>query len=379
MMTDFTQLYTLLGLCARPQGYPVLYRQLRNSVADLSDWEVVPHAAEAHGLAPLLYTHLQAAGITSPDHIRRKLLARYLQHAHANGVRRHVMAEVLHAFADDGIQVLLLKGMALAHLVYPDPALRVMSDMDLLVKKSDAHRAQAVLRQLGFTAPDPGEKAFRHHHMPVARRQVDGVSVLIELHHNLYEKQTPTATFEVLRPAAISLQMDGIPAYTLGCNDLLTHAYVHMVAAPFQPFRLIWIADLVALVEQFGTELDGYCLPARIRSALSVLNWLTPLDTVLPADAGFTIAPPPEEKAAKMQGWPLSILPAEGQEAYLRNAPEAFRPSIWWLRVNYGWGEKGGFAGVRAWHTLRLLWWLARFRSPWPILRRVIKYIWGRK
>jgi hypothetical protein len=35
----------------------------------------LPHLAEIHGLAPLLYTHLQAANIALPETIERELRA----------------------------------------------------------------------------------------------------------------------------------------------------------------------------------------------------------------------------------------------------------------------------------------------------------------
>ena len=86
-----------------------------------------------------------------------------MQHAHANHVRAKVLAEILDAFQDAGIQTLVLKGAALAHLVYPHPGLRVMRDVDILVSKSEARRAQARLAEMGFDAPPPGDKLPAKH------------------------------------------------------------------------------------------------------------------------------------------------------------------------------------------------------------------------
>ena len=326
-MTERSAYYALLGLCARARELPEQVQLLTQTARALPSWDPLPNLAEAHGLAPLVYTHLKAANISVPPPIHRELGARCIQHRHANGVRSRVLAEILQTFQTAGIQALVLKGMAVAHLVYPDPGLRMMSDIDLLVSKSDAHRAQALLAQAGFSAPDPGETAFKHHHMPAAWRQVEGVIVYIELHHNLSRKQSPTTHFEALRPAATPFTLEGVPAFALSYADMLAHTYAHMVEAPFQTFRLIWIADMISLVERYAGEIDWSRVSPRIRRALGVLNWLTPFEATLPATARLALTPPPKEKAAKLRGWPLSVIPAQSQDEYLNNMPAAFRPS----------------------------------------------------
>ena len=42
--------------------------------------------------------------------------------------------------AQAGVPFLVLKGAALAHLVYGDPRLRPMRDVDLLIRKADGRR-----------------------------------------------------------------------------------------------------------------------------------------------------------------------------------------------------------------------------------------------
>lgn len=57
------------------------------------------------------------------------------------------------------VPVLPLKGLHLAHRLYPSPALRDMGDLDLLVRGPDLRRADGVLRDLGYVAdrdPLPG-------------------------------------------------------------------------------------------------------------------------------------------------------------------------------------------------------------------------------
>jgi Uncharacterised nucleotidyltransferase len=64
--------------------------------------------------------------------------------------------DVSSAMAQAGVPLLVLKGAALAQLVYEDPRLRPMRDVDLLVRKTDARRALDVLMRCGFPAGRPG-------------------------------------------------------------------------------------------------------------------------------------------------------------------------------------------------------------------------------
>jgi len=335
-MPDLAKFYNLLTLCACSQGNPVHYDRLRQAAEALPCWETIPNLAEVHGLAPLVYVHLGAAKIVIPETIERELRARYMQHNHANRVRTRVLAEILEAFEGEGIDLLVLKGMAMAHLVYPHHRLRPMTDIDLLVSKSDAGRGQNLLAGLGFRddieagMPSP-------HHMPIVYHQVKGVAVCVELHHNLNRRLTPETSFEALRPAARPFRINDTHsmAYTLSYADLLAHTYNHMVDAPFQSFRLIWIADMISLVERFSDQIDWDRLPTRVTNALKLISWLAPFELPLSEEAESALEPLPVNDA-QLRGWPFSVIPAQSEAQYLNNISEAFRPSAWWLRLYYG-------------------------------------------
>ncbi|HZE99695.1 MAG TPA: nucleotidyltransferase family protein, partial [Planctomycetota bacterium] len=61
---------------------------------------------------------------------------------------RHQADEIL-----GRVEALPLKGLHLAHRVYPTPSLRDMGDLDLLVRRSNLREADVVLRGLGYV-PD---------------------------------------------------------------------------------------------------------------------------------------------------------------------------------------------------------------------------------
>src|SRR5262245_38151271 len=126
--------FPLLAVCARAQAHPAQAALLREQAQALQQWDALPAQAEAHGLVPLVYTHLQAAGIAVPPAIKQQLLGYYMQHAHATRVRTQVLSDILTCYQAARIDALVLKGAALAHMVYPQPVLRPMRDIDILVR-----------------------------------------------------------------------------------------------------------------------------------------------------------------------------------------------------------------------------------------------------
>ncbi len=375
-MTELAKYYDLLILCARSQGNPAHDDLLRGAAETLPSWDALPNLAEVHGLAPLVYNHLIAANIATPESVERELKARYMQHNHANRVRAWALAEILDAFEKEGIDLLVLKGMAMAHVVYPHLRLRPMSDIDLLVSASDVGRGQDLLAGLGFR-DDIAAGVPSPHHMPIAHRHFEGVNICVELHHNLNRRLTPATCFEALRPYALPFCMNGTQsvAYTLSYADLLAHTYYHLVDAPFQSFRLIWIADMISLVERYSDQINWDHVQPRVYNALAVLYWLTQFRGLpgIEAMKSLTLSSP-SRKVAQLRGWPFSVIPAQNESEYRKNIPKAFQPSSWWLRMYYGL-PLNHLLGIRAWHTLRLFWWVIRFRRPAHILGRMRKYL----
>lgn len=301
-MTPPENAYPLLALCAQAQGHPTQYQQFKQQAITLTIWDTLPAQAEAHGLTPLLYTHLQAVDVSLPATIKQQLQARTMQHSHANRVRAKALAEILTAFQSAGIEALVLKGAALAYLVYLDLGLRPMRDLDLLVSPAQVRQAQALLGELGFNAPPPGH-ALPAKHLLAAKRWGEGMQVTVELHHNLYANGTLDTELEALRPVAMPLTIEGVTAHTLGYEAMLAHIYQHLrVNLLLDSLRLIWIADLVSLAERFAAEIDWPRVNPALRNILALCHWFTPLSEELLRTASLNPGRPPQGLDREFEG-----------------------------------------------------------------------------
>ncbi|HBX71099.1 MAG TPA: hypothetical protein DEH25_17405 [Chloroflexi bacterium] len=137
-----------------------------------AEWQLLASMAEAEGVGPLLYWKLKAVGsgqcvVESPDTpasgwrnehnggvlalmpaaVWKFLQTSYYKTAARNAVLLGELDRILAAFEAAKIPVIVLKGAALAQTVYPDPGLRPMGDLDLLIPESCVYKTFKLLKK----------------------------------------------------------------------------------------------------------------------------------------------------------------------------------------------------------------------------------------
>jgi hypothetical protein len=321
-------------------------------------------------MAPLVYSHFQAANITIPEDSRRALMALTLRHRRSNDIRYSVLADLLAALRDEDIGVLVLKGAALALTVYSRPGLRPMRDIDILVRKRDALRAQMMLVDLGFQAivPQSVDESTTHH-LPVAQREEDGLTVSVEVHFRLLPYTEHALTYEELITNATSFSVNEIAAKTLSNEDMLWHIYRHSFALPQidQSLRLVWVADFISVVEKYVDEIDWDLVKnkyAQIWHILPTFHYLTPWSENVLKSLQMDVARPPKGVGQTFQGWPHSSLAEQRKKGTGRFLGDTFWPSEWWTWLYYGADRR----------SLKW-WWIRLVRHPLHIGSWVLQYL----
>lgn len=333
----------LLTACASLEGDGETYRRLRDLAEYPVSWASFPAEAERHGMGPLAYHHLHGAGIELPAEVSTALIGSYLRHRHDNQVRSRVLGQICAALEVADIPVLVVKGGALAHMLYPKPALRPMNDLDLLVDPADLERASFILNELGMAAPRP---AIGQHGkgLTTVGITVEDTWVGVELHNDLFEEGFPASlTLRDLKspPLAFSLGDQGPTAHTLGLEDLLWHLCMHLRfhTTVFLPWRLIWITDIIGIAEERAGRLDW----DRVRSSypevshmLSLIDCLCPLRPVVRERSGLIRKYLPEGIGQDFDGWPRHAIAEQQGKGLIRIVTDTLVPSEWWLRMHYG-------------------------------------------
>jgi hypothetical protein len=85
----------------------------------------------------------------------------------------------------ESLELVVLKGPALAHCFYPDPAMRSFSDIDLLVRTSGWRSACALLERTGFRRELPEPRPGFDERFGKAAVHADPTGLLIDLHRTL--------------------------------------------------------------------------------------------------------------------------------------------------------------------------------------------------
>jgi hypothetical protein len=353
----------LLRLIARRPADNLDPQELGNAVGRIARWEDLPGAAETHGLAPLVDYHLTRAGIAVPVAVRQRLFGLAGLHRDQNAARFSVLVDILDALDAARIPVLVLKGAALAQILYRSPGLRPLSDIDLLVEPQLASRAAETLASLGFTTPLlQGTKStpVGHHHLPTVALYRDGHLVQVEIHRDAFAGDDPgTMTMGRGWGGRQAFAVQARTAYTLGHLDMLHHLVRHAVG--FAPtLRLIWVADIFGYAARFHRDVDWHELRRRspfVINALSLLHLLTPLPPEL-LEHVTPVRVPIDGVGSLCRPLGEIVAPGRPRRDVVR---ELFVPSDWWLRLYYGVGAGPALRWQRwAGHPLRVGWWLAR-------------------
>jgi hypothetical protein len=354
MATLSDGMFRLLSLCLQRPGAVAVGQQLPAALAAVPSLAELVDGAEQHGLEPLVFAHLTRAGLTIPSVYHDRLRARQVQHAHAAAVRARMVAGVARAMAEVRVPFLVLKGGALAHLVYEDPRLRPMRDVDLLIRKTDAARAQDVLMRCGFR-PSGIAVPSGHHHLQGMARTLEGSTVTIELHHELMVR-TPFVEprgYDDLIGRSQPFEWGGMSHQTLGCEDMLWHVYAHaFVINTLRPgaIRLLSVADLVHTTEAWIDRIDWAWLRrkyGRMLRALQVLHDLVPWSP----HVAELLRQQGERRATAVRASPIDSDPHWSAAL----VPIVLWPPEWWFRMRYGitaWPRWVWFRGVG--HPLRL-------------------------
>lgn len=191
-----------------------------------------------------------------PPEWERLFNARRLTAVH-NLRLRHELARTLEALRDSGIPALALKGIVLAYAVYPDPSLRPMCDVDLLVPPGKRKDALRVLRTLGYDYPESVLATNRDHFArldPIQEYapalQLRGSRVFIEVHTQLVcsEPLFPMSVQEFWSRSTLA-DLNGLSVRTLCPEDFLFHLCLHLSRSHRFEKGLLPLIDLKLLLD----------------------------------------------------------------------------------------------------------------------------------
>ncbi len=298
-----------------------------------ADWEELYQQAERHRITPILYHRLRTVhpDLPIPDGITRKLRQAHLDNAARNLRLYGHLGRILQLLRQHNIPVIALKGAHLAERIYDHRALRYLGDLDLLVRKGDLGKVDALMLEMGciptipnrIVGPDNNEFVYE---MP--RRDLS-----VEIHWRILPPQFPFAIdtegqWKRSRPAVLA----GVETAVFCPEDLLLHLCLHAGCTHgFEP-GLRLFCDLREILMHHGEDMDwplvrrlirewgiGKSVYLTLQLAQELLGAKVPagfLEELRPGDFDerFAVLAKDQIFARKVRtGQPLSMWPAVAQ------------------------------------------------------------------
>lgn len=232
---------------------------------DSTQWTAVLALATDEHVHPYLYWNLQRLGAVSalPEAHRRQLHAEYMGNAARNRVLLHFVKQILTAFVEHNLPVIVLKGTYLVDQIYPSPGARTVGDTDLLVPRDRIAEAVSVLDGLGYNANEPFSPTFLNFdkHLGIYQR----AGHLVELHFELMDphKSMPVPVAEIWQ-RAVPASVADCPVMVLAPEDQLLHLCIHGTLQHQLHFDMRFLTDIVVYSQYAAHLLDWPLLVARV-------------------------------------------------------------------------------------------------------------------
>ena len=258
---------------------------VRSLVARRIDWERFVALVDQERVAGSAWRDLSAMEIPIPPEIAEQLqFTAALSDFRLLAVRQ-LLERTVAALSSAGIEVLLVKGAALASFVYRDPCDRNMSDLDLVLPADRIREGADIAGRIGWSIDGMELKAAlyeEHHHLPPMSDTL-GLDIRLEIHSDVLPHGHPLR-FGVseMWSRAVKRPLGQATVLVPSTEDLLLHSCVHlgwsheMRGGAWRTFR-----DVSELIAQPSFSPERFFSIARERTVAGSCYWTLRLASLL--------------------------------------------------------------------------------------------------
>jgi hypothetical protein len=232
------------------------------------DWTRLVEKAQHEGVSAALFHNITKHRLE--DLIPQESYRDFSNHYYTN-LKRNLsiigeMRNVLAALQDVAIPCIVLKGIALVERVYPNIAMRGMTDVDILVRKEDLFKTDDLLSSLGYTSRD-GSATKAIHNPPgylssLEYRTNDPSPLNLHVHWHPVNTSVPATMFaekidinRLWENAVITAVADS-EALMLSPEHMIIYLCEHALRVGHSFDRLILICDIFFSIKAFENTID---------------------------------------------------------------------------------------------------------------------------
>lgn len=277
-----------LARFADPSGINNLWRPrpMKPGVAAIEGGALLRQAT-AHNVFPSVARNLEAELRTAPEFLvsgrdataeaaRQKIVADARQIGLTLLARNMMLADVARTIlaraAEQGLPVVLVKGLDFAEQCYGGVPMRAFSDIDLLVRPDAAPALAALVEAEDFQAVVPTEKRTEYTERQFVRKDPVLEQMLVEVHTDLAHapklRQHASLTYETYAGSASGGVTMAARLVLAGIHGAMSHLFD----------RLQYMTDMIAIVRR---GVDPAELRSRVDETGSLLAVRTGLDLAI--------------------------------------------------------------------------------------------------
>jgi hypothetical protein len=232
------------------------------------DWNYFLRKTRENGVSAIVYFRLSKNKGDSPNipsDILEELKSEYYLNATKNTLIFEELGRALEAFKKSGLEVIALKGAALAEIVYGNLALRPMTDIDLLAKKEDMFRIDQELKRLGYRASDRSVNDvdfLATYLMTIDYRSHLPSSPSFHLHWHFVNSTVPNESYirhiqmEDIWKDAEKAIISNVETLVMAPHHLLIHLSEHALRVTHSLGKLSFLCDINQAINFYQERLD---------------------------------------------------------------------------------------------------------------------------
>jgi hypothetical protein len=230
------------------------------------NWDRALTIAETEGVAPALgFAWKAEPPVAMPAAVRERLNRCLTESTARHLILTRELARLLDAFDRDGVSVIPLKGPALAETLYPHPAVRPCTDLDLLIHREALVGVDTLLQRLGYRRRADDHSWSFDVTFDRATLYEGPAGIHVDLHWALLSDPRFSwneADALTVWERATKLSVGGRAALGLCPEDLLLYLAMHL-AVHHGLAGLLWYWDLARLLERWEGNLDWTAVADR--------------------------------------------------------------------------------------------------------------------
>jgi hypothetical protein len=242
----------------------------RSSETDLTqfDWDYIVKKMRQEGVAEAIFHNLRK---NHTEHLVPPATCTALSNQYYKNLRRNLsiigeLKGTLILLKESEIPCIVLKGIALAEHIYPGIAMRGMSDIDILVKKSDLYAVDELLTSQGYIARDSSVSSAINNpegYLASLEYRKENASLLnLHVHWHIVNSSVPATMFakhvdiERIWEKAVSARVADYDVYMLCPEHLIIYLCEHALRIGHSFDRLILITDIFYALKAYEKNID---------------------------------------------------------------------------------------------------------------------------